>query len=77
MRSIATTDGASLGLSETWRCAATSSSDGMQVLTKKTIATHARMMGTASRWIVLGTNGGLACSLPLWSLIMRPSERSK
>ena len=74
---IACTDGASLGLSDTERCFATSSSDGTAVLTKKTIANHARMMGTASRWIVRGTNGGLVCSVLLCSLIMHPSARSR
>ena len=51
--------------------------DGMAVLTRATIANHARMMGTASRWIVRGTNGGLVCSLLLCSLIMHPSARSR
>ena len=57
MRSIALNDGASLGVSDTECSFSTCSSGGRPIVTMTVIANHAKIMGSASRWIVRATDG--------------------
>ena len=70
MRCIALNDGASFGVSDIALSFSTCSSEGTAILRITAIATHPRMIGTESRWIIRATNDGF------WGgggLIMLPS----
>ncbi len=66
MRLRATTDGASVGLSDTERSCPTTSSDGTNTLSRTTTANQNRMIGTARVRIILATNGRSAAVVPVW-----------